>query len=722
MNLNEVADRRIKRPQRLIYLTLLVLQCLCSAVNAQQLKFVTINAWTGLDYVGRIKVGEYEPEGTRQQRFRILVGELKRIQPDILALQEVNPVSARGVALADELGYDCIYQRANSGAKIGYLGIPCNLNEGLVILAKRNLHLQFVDVWNLSDGFGIIGNSASLHWTERRIALVGKVRIGNQEVYVANIHLSSVVPEDTSARYVARQIASMKSHDEEKIQDIVNGCFSDAGNRMRSVEILLENIDRQHSGRAFIVLGDFNAGPSQPEIRRFTEAGRFLDVVESSDIGLVVTWDPERNTNVRYSVQPIDAKGDTLDTYGLLTAWYDAKPRRIDYIFLNDQWRVSDVADVRVVLDQPANGLFASDHYGLLATVNLSRVASQKNDTDDGIIAAPERKFEALPILSYDTDVGMGYGAKAFFLDFLGGSESFDLVAFNSTKGERWYRLVFSVPDFELRQGKVFPVSFDLIADYDKYLKNNFYGVGSGSRADERETYTKEPFEILGVASSGLSKEFVAQIGLKYRTVRNFGYETGKPFAEDLPAINHGRSSAWTLYGAARYDSRDSYINASRGQVAQLEIESGGSWLAGDYSITSTTFALQTYHVLFYPKTVFAARLRGHVVGGTDLPIHALASVGGNRTLRGCPQDRFLDKAAGVLNLELRFPLYWRFGGVLGLDVGKVFSSASAVSLYDWAVNPLVGLRFYMDTFLVRADVGFGKETTGFYLNFGQLF
>jgi hypothetical protein len=27
-----------------------------------------------------------------------------------------------------------------------------------------------------------------------------------------------------------------------------------------------------------------------------------------------------------------------------------------------------------------------------------------------------------------------------------------------------------------------------------------------------------------------------------------------------------------------------------------------------------------------------------------------------------------------------------------------------------------------MDTFVVRADIGFGKETTGFYLNFGQLF
>ncbi len=125
------------------------------------------------------------------------------------------------------------------------------------------------------------------------------------------------------------------------------------------------------------------------------------------------------------------------------------------------------------------------------------------------------------------------------------------------------------------------------------------------------------------------------------------------------------------------------------------------------------------YSILCYPKTIFAARLRGQVVGGTDLPIHVLATVGGNRTLRGYPQDRFLDKAAGVLNAELRFPIYRRLGGVLGVDAGQVFSSPASVSLSGWAV---MGLKFFMDTFIVRADIGFGKETTGFYLNFGHLF
>ena len=102
--------------------------------------------------------------------------------------------------------------------------------------------------------------------------------------------------------------------------------------------------------------------------------------------------------------------------------------------------------------------------------------------------------------------------------------------------------------------------------------------------------------------------------------------------------------------------------------------------------------------------------------------MQTLLSVGGTQTLRGSPQDRYLDKASIVGNMELRFPLFWRLGGVLGLDAGKVWHSLQEIDLNRWAWNPVVGLRLYMDTFVVRADLGFGCETTGFYLNFGQLF
>jgi endonuclease/exonuclease/phosphatase family metal-dependent hydrolase len=708
--------------RRRILHILLLFVLLAACASAQTLKVMTLNVWTGLDYVGKTSIGEYEPPAVRAQRMHVLVKRLKSLQPDVVALQEVNPASELGNAIAEELGYDCIAMRTNAGAKLCSLGFPTNLNEGLVLLAKKSLHLEFVDVWDLSDGFGLFGNLASMHWTERRLALVGKIRIGKADIFVANVHLSSVVPDDSSSRFVAHQIARAQTADVQKGTAIVERFFEEANNRTLSVKRILTQLNEVYAGKPWMVLGDFNAQKSQPEMKTLQQEGGLLDAAELAGIGSAVTWDPERNSNIRYSVQSLDARGEMLSSYGLLSAWYDGKPRTIDHIFLNKFWQPSDVASGQIVLDKPENGLFASDHYGVLTTLDVRRLEQKMRVDPDAVPPTTEKQLEGLPIFVYDTDTGFGFGAKGFLLNYLGWRESLDVLAFLSTKGERWYRAVFSIPDFELRQGRQFDLSFDLTIDYDKYLRNSFYGVGQLSKAADKETYTKEPLEISGVFSRGLSRELVAEVGIKYRTVRNHGYEPTSLFARSLPSINFGRSSALTIVGAVRYDSRDSFVNPSRGQVVEIVGETGGSSLIGDYRISSVTYALQTYHVLFYPKTVFAARVWGQSLTGSALPLHVLATVGGNRTLRGYSQDRFLDNAAMGVNGEVRFPICWRFGGLFGMDAARVFPSFADATLSGWAHNPVVGVRLYMDTFVVRADLGFGKETTGFYLNFGQLF
>jgi hypothetical protein len=69
-----------------------------------------------------------------------------------------------------------------------------------------------------------------------------------------------------------------------------------------------------------------------------------------------------------------------------------------------------------------------------------------------------------------------------------------------------------------------------------------------------------------------------------------------------------------------------------------------------------------------------------------------------------------------LLNQELRFPIFWRFNGIVGVDIGNGKTTPG------WIVNPVLGLRFNMNNFIVRADLGFGKESIGFYFNFGHLF
>lgn len=107
---------------------------------------------------------------------------------------------------------------------------------------------------------------------------------------------------------------------------------------------------------------------------------------------------------------------------------------------------------------------------------------------------------------------------------------------------------------------------------------------------------------------------------------------------------------------------------------------------------------------------------------GDDLPSQVLLPLGGNRTLRGSPQDRFLDKSHLLVNAEIRFPIVGSLGGVVGLDLGKVWPSLGSIDVREWAANPTIGLRYYMKTFVVRMDVGLGADATGLYFNFRHIF
>jgi len=342
-------------------------------------------------------------------------------------------------------------------------------------------------------------------------------------------------------------------------------------------------------------------------------------------------------------------------------------------------------------------------------------------DGDSATTGPPSSIIEFLPILSYDTDVGLGLGAKAVFRGQLGSEESFDVVLFNSTKGERWYRFVFSLPDIELRQGKHYPIAIDLVVDYDKWISNSFFGVGPGSKYSDKSQYTKEPLDISITASRGFSAEAVGQFGLRFRSVRNFDIPANSLLSTTPPALNSGRIGYASFFGTFRYDTRNSFINPSDGLVVQAEAE--GVPAISMNTISGARFALwiQHYAPMIFPRIVAALRLGLQGVSGNSLPVQFLESLGGNGTLRGFSEDRFLDRVAVVFNAELRIPIIWRFEGILGADAGEVAGSLRTLNT-RWKGNPVVGLRLLMETFVVRADVGFGNETTGFYLNFGQLF
>jgi outer membrane protein assembly factor BamA len=326
-------------------------------------------------------------------------------------------------------------------------------------------------------------------------------------------------------------------------------------------------------------------------------------------------------------------------------------------------------------------------------------------------------EWEAFPIINYDSDAGFGYGGKGFLFNYLEGKESFDLTLYNSTKGEQWYRFVFSITDLQRRQGKKYPIAFDLIADYDKWIKykyyTSFYNFLTAEHKEETLTYERETFELTALLSRGFVKDFVAELGIRFKSINSFGLD---PVKHNVYMNNiTSKVKVASLIFNFRLDTRKNFINPQDGFVLEIDNEIARDIIKPPaQNFYKIGVISQSYIKLFVPNLVFANRVVLQAI--SDVGYQLLLPLGGNNTLRGLPQDRYLSNSAILINSELRFPIIWRLGGIAGVDIGNSESTP------DWIINPVAGLRFYMNNFVVRLDIGFGKETTGVYFNFGHIF
>jgi outer membrane protein assembly factor BamA len=356
-------------------------------------------------------------------------------------------------------------------------------------------------------------------------------------------------------------------------------------------------------------------------------------------------------------------------------------------------------------------------------TILFLAVSSEIIAQDDS--AANKSNYELFPIVNYDTDTGFGYGGKAYVYDLISKNESFDITIYNSTKGERWYKLFISFPDVERRQGKKYSLAVDLDIDYDKWINYKYYGKPLFSIQsyvlDQSETYTREPIEITLNFSRAFTRNFVVSAGLRYQHIVCYNFSSTGSLKYNIN-YNNGSIQAFSIPLNIRYDTRDSFIDPKAGLVASTEVEpirefSPKRNLAYKYGLN-----FQSYIPMYNNSLVLASRLIYQQITSSNISPLLFLTVGGNSSIRGIPQDRYISDEVILINNELRFPVYWRFGAIAGIDIGRAKPTPEQTGSNGWIINYVIGLRFHMDNFIVRCDFGIGKETTGLYFNFGHIF
>lgn len=334
-----------------------------------ELRLMTINVWSGLDYRGTLTMGEYEPAEVRAKRFRALVSEIRRLAPDVIAVNEANFLPDYIEDLAGETGYDYIYHVGVSGVRVWRAGLPWNLREGDAILAKKDLGLACVGREQLSGG-GFIWNNLSFHTQDATQVLLGKIRVNGDDLYIAATHWHASPPDDARSMELLSLIKKEGNYPDTAFNEAKDTLKSDCLWRRDEAGKMTSYLKKTvPAGKKIIVMGDFNSTAGTPEMRLLLSAG-YIDTYAAVSRDKGYTWDAAQNSNIKKFY--ISAAPDRYDSlYEEFSSKSDRRSSRIDFILLNREFPRGPVRASSVCCTGYLEGVQPSDHFGVFSIVTM---------------------------------------------------------------------------------------------------------------------------------------------------------------------------------------------------------------------------------------------------------------------------------------------------------------------------------------------------------------
>jgi len=342
--------------------------------RTEEITLINMNVWFGLDCRGIVKFGEYETGQKRAARFQNLTNGLKDLRPDVIGIQEANPLPGYVRELSNALDYDAVWKVTNSGIKLLGFGIPTNFAAGNAVLAQRRYGLKFLGVRRLS-GTGVQTDYFSMHFRELRDVIAARVDIRGHSLIIFNtqIHYGIIWNKKWQKSLTAMiHDVDIPSTAKKNLQESIR-----KSNKRRRQEIL-RLIDfvketTQKYNFPYVIMGDFNATVESSEMANlFTELNLLDTYAIKNPDQKGFTWDPSKNSNTGYDASPFWANGITpRDPLNKLEAQFDRNmARRIDFIFLSYQFDPDMIKRVDLIFNRPVDGIFTSDHFGLQVVLN----------------------------------------------------------------------------------------------------------------------------------------------------------------------------------------------------------------------------------------------------------------------------------------------------------------------------------------------------------------
>jgi len=360
------------------------------------------------------------------------------------------------------------------------------------------------------------------------------------------------------------------------------------------------------------------------------------------------------------------------------------------------------------------------------------------------------------------------------------------LQGFWSTRGLQFHWLDFDAP-------KVFDTPYRLRSQliYERNINQNYFGVGDRSLAPlafpgapgktygSFSSYTNDLAQIDGNGQTwshyneldlirplflgSVERLFfhdrvrvLGGVGLSYGEINDY---TGKLVdaasgtAPEGPTRLHTECQEGIVVGCGggrddflrlgiSYDTRDFEPDPKAGMFLDAALDAGTVALGSQYDYERTMVAARGYwspdpddvNLVLAGRGVFEVQTSGTPFFSMDtFPFteDPRTGLGGQRTMRGYRQDRFVGPVYTLLNGEARWTTghihFWRqnFGLIIVpfLDFGRPYDSVSDLSVHDWKLSygGAVRISWNLAT-IITVDYGRSSEDTGLYVNFNHMF
>ena len=251
---------------------------------------------------------------------------------------------------------------------------------------------------------------------------------------------------------------------------------------------------------------------------------------------------------------------------------------------------------------------------------------------------------------------------------------------------------------------------------------DRFFGIGNQTTDQQKETYTAKRFILHLTPKWKIQNNVYA--GIQYEGMHqqlSDLEENGELNKRRLPG---SRKSIYSGLGCLiSWDTRDNIYFPVKGRFHQIEFSWFHSAFGSDFNFKRATFDIRRY-ICIRTRQALAFQVLALMIFGIA-PFQSLPDMGNSQIMRGTYEGRFRDNHFLGTQAEYRFFFWGPLGAVLFGGVGEV-----AHRLVDFKINSIkysagFGFRLNIDPeerINLRIDFGYGKNTSGLYIEIGEAF